>query len=253
MMHGKTIITTQPADQAAEMLKLLQLEGARVYNLPMIRTQTLFAGAQTVKKILTRGNYDLLIFTSRKGVKGFFENIRQTSGSYSLPSQIKIAVVGPTTAEELKLYNQEAQWINPGNDAKALAAYLLDEIIEPHQKILLALGNKAPGFLQETLSEKAMAERINVYETIEITDHDPEIARLVDQKAVDMCLFTSPSGFFAFLNSFTDIKGLNLAAIGDTTASAITEKGYRVAATAEQPSAQYMVAAIKEFFRKQNN
>jgi uroporphyrinogen III methyltransferase/synthase len=252
MMHGKTIIATQPADQAAETIKILQMEGARVYSLPMIKTQTLLADLQTVKKILTPGNYDLLIFTSRKGVKGFFENIRHRTGSYSIPSQIKIAVVGPSTAEELKLYNQKTRWVNPGNDAKSLAAYLLDEIIAPHQKILLALGNKAPGFLQKTLSEKAMAERINVYETIEITDHDPEIARLIGQKAVDMCLFTSPSGFFAFLNSFTDIKGLNLAAIGETTASAITEKGYTVAATAEQPSAQHLVAAIKKFFGKQN-
>jgi len=251
MMHGKTIITTQPADQAAEMLKLLQLEGARAYNLPMIKTQTLIVDKQTVKNILIPGNYDLLVFTSRKGIKGFFENIHQITGAWSFPSQIKIAVIGPSTAKELKLYNQEASWINPGNDAKSLAAYLLKEIIKPNQKILLTLGNRAPNFLQKTLAEKATIDRINVYETMDVTSHNPEIARHITQKTADMCIFTSPSGFFAFINSFNNIKDLNLAAIGETTASAITEKGYSVAAVAAQPSAQQMVAAIKEFFSTQ--
>ncbi len=251
MINGKIIVTTQPADQASEMIDLLHKEGAVVFNLPMIKTQTLFLDAEEVKESIEPDNYDIIIFTSRKGVKGFFENVYQTTGSYKISPEIEIAVVGPATAEELKHYNQNAHWVNPGNDAKTLAAYLLEGIVKPRQKVLLALGNRAPDFLQKTLSGIATVDRINVYETLDVTNHNPEIARHIAMKTADMCIFTSPSGFFAFLNSFTDIKGLNLAAIGETTASAITENGYAVAAIAAQPSVQHMVTAVKEFFSQQ--
>ncbi len=247
-MKGKIVVTTQPADQAAEMLSLLEMAGARAYNLPMIETHTIFLPREEFYSILHQPFTDLLIFTSRKGVRGFFENLQKITGTPSLNNPVKIAVVGKSTAAEVENYGYKATYINPGRDAKDFAQYLLADVIQPKQRILLALGNKAPNLLEKTLMPVADVQRINVYQTIQCPVQHHDMARIITEKRADMIIFTSPSGFYAFLNTFKDIKGLHLAAIGTTTAAAIKDKGYELAVMAPYPSAKEMVAAIYGHF-----
>jgi uroporphyrinogen-III synthase len=249
-MEGKIIITTQPADQASEMLKLIDEKGAIGFNLPMIETKTIILSDSIIKQLILSGSYDLLVFTSKKGVKGFFENLFRVSGNFALPTGLKIAVIGNSTAAELLKYNHSADFINPGNDASDFAEYLLENIVQTNFKIILALGNKAPDFLEETLSRMALVKRIDVYETKYLKPSNHQIADLVRNKAADMCIFTSPSGFFAFCDAFNDIKGLNLATIGNTTASAIGHAGFDVAVIAPTPSPQALINAIEMFYKE---
>jgi uroporphyrinogen-III synthase len=249
-MKGKIIITTQPADQASEMLRLIDEKGAIGFNLPMIETQTITLSDNMINQLTLPGSYDLLVFTSKKGVKGFFENVIRVQENYALPTGLKIAAIGNSTATELLNYNHSADFINPGNDASDFAEYLLENIIQPNFKILLALGNKAPDFLMEYLSIKALVKRIDVYVTRHLKPTNHEIADLISNKAADMCIFTSPSGFFAFYDAFNDIKGLNLATIGNTTATAIINAGYQVSVIAPTPSPQALINAIEMFFKE---
>jgi uroporphyrinogen-III synthase len=249
-MKGKIIITTQPADQASEMLRLIEEKGAVAYSLPMIETRTLFLSEQEIRSTTLPGACDLLIFTSKKGVKGFFENISQINESVSLPSDLKIAVVGNATASELEKYHQKASYINPGNDAEDMAKFLVENIIQPQHNIWLALGNRAPDYLEKVLETKASVRRINVYETIWLKPTNEEAAQHIRSKKADMCIFTSPSGFFAFCDAFNDIKGLNLASIGNTTAAAIKNAGYQAAVIAPAPSPQSMIDALEMFFKE---
>lgn len=248
MLRGKTIITTQPADQAEELLMLLNAKGADAKNLPMIETRTLVVPAETMKQVLLPGNFSLLVFTSKKGVKGFFENLYNLQGNYNLPEKLKLAVVGHTTGKELEKHGYVPEFVNPGTDAGDLANYLLENIHKTGNKILLALSDKAPDYLEKTLAQKAFVKRINVYETILLKNVDEDIAGLIKDKRVDMCIFTSPSGFFAFLEVFGNAGHLKLAAIGSTTAKAIRDCGYDVTVTAPYPSGQSMAKAIEDYF-----
>ncbi len=250
MLKGKVIITTQPADQAEEMLMLLSAKGATAYNLPMIETRTIKIPVEEFRQLIQPGKYDLLVFTSRKGVRGFFENLSDLRGNHNLPPELKIAVVGHATGTELEKYGYETAFMNPGTDGKDLAEYISENISGTGNRILLALGNKAPDFLETTLSEIATVKRINVYETIPLSTVDEEIALLVQNRKADMCIFTSPSGFYAFLDVFHDANSLLLAAIGNTTAHAIRECGYEVAVTAPYPSSQSLVKSIEDYFTK---
>jgi uroporphyrinogen-III synthase len=248
MIRGKIIVTTQPADQAAELLDVLTKLGAQALSMPMIETRTKQIPRDQILTCTVAGNYDLLIFTSKKGVKGFFENLHSITQNYNLPAEVKIATVGKSTADELGKYNQKATYINPGTDANDLAGYLKENIIQKSSKVLLALGNRAPDLLQESLASTATVTRINVYETNYLIPTDPNAYEIITGKKADMCIFTSPSGFYSFRNAFSDLKGLNLAAIGSTTAFAIEQAGYKVAVTASTPSTEALVAAINSFF-----
>jgi uroporphyrinogen-III synthase len=248
MLKGKIIITTQPADQAEEMLMLLNAKGAKAYSLPLIETRTITIPAEEFRQLIQPGKFDLLVFTSKKGVRGFFKNLSDLQGSFQLSFKLKIAVVGHATAAELEKYGYEPAFMNPGTDARDLAGFLSENISKTGNKILLALSNKAPDFLETSLSEVATVKRINVYETIPLSTVDEEIANLIKDKKTDMCIFTSPSGFYAFLDVFNEANSIRLAAIGNTTAHAISECGYEVVVTAPYPSAQSLVKTVEDFF-----
>jgi uroporphyrinogen-III synthase len=250
MLKGKVIITTQPADQAEEMLMLLEAKEARAFSLPMIETRTIRIPEEELHRIIQLGEFDLLVFTSKKGVRGFFENLSEFQGDFNLPSQLQIAVVGQATGAELEKYSHKAAFMNPGTDARDLTKFLMENVSIAGNKILFALSDKAPDFLETTLAEKATIKRINVYETIPLSTVDEQIAGLIKAGKADMCIFTSPSGFYAFLDVFPNADSLLLAAIGNTTAHAIKECGYDVAVTAPYPSAQSLVKAIDDYFSK---
>ena len=250
MLKGKIIITTQPADQAEEILILLNAKGAKAYNLPMIETRTIKIPDDEFRQLMLPGKFDLLVFTSKKGVRGFFENLYDLQGNFHLPAELNIAVVGHATGAELEKHGHGPAFINPGTDAKDLARFLSENISKTGNRIVLALGNKAPDFLETTLSELATVKRINVYETIPLSKVDEETAMLVKNRKTDMCIFTSPSGFYAFLDVFHDANSLHLAAIGNTTAHAIRDCGYKVAVTAPYPSGQSLVKAVEDYFTK---
>ena len=249
-LSGKIIITTQPADQADEMLALLRKEGADALNLPMIATQNLQIADTEIRKILEPGKFQHILFTSKKGVKGFFHNLLRVQGNYTLPSGIKISVVGPGTAASLAEFGHTPHFVNPGNHARDMANYLLHKkIIHRNENVCLALGNRAPDFLEEALGQIAGVHRINVYKTLSLAAEDENTERIVRAGEAHMCIFTSPSAFASFLDSFAEINYLALASIGQTTAQFIQSRGYEVAVTAPKPSPAALVEAIADFYQ----
>jgi uroporphyrinogen-III synthase len=245
-LKGKIIIMTQPADHDGEFADSLKSRGAIVYNLPMIRTSTLEIADEEISDWLN-GKFGLLIFTSKKGVRGFFSNLNRHSGSFSLPSTMKIAATGQSTQREVERYGNKVDFVNPGTLVTDLARYLLERVVRPGDKILLALGTLAPDFLERALSAKAEIKRFNVYETLPVEDIDQEAARLIRSGKADMCIFTSPSGFHNYLKHFGNYV-INFAALGQTTASAITGAGYRVGVISPCPAPEDFAGAIEIFF-----
>jgi uroporphyrinogen-III synthase len=251
-MKGKIIVTTQPADQASTMLELLREKGAVAIHLPVIETRTLTLSSRQIQEISSDIPFDLVIFTSRKGVKGFFENLFRVNGNYLLPQALQIAAVGEKTASELSMYNHQASWINPGKDASDLVKNIPSLMDITGKNILLALGNRAPDFLENALGSSAKyIMRVNVYETLDITPSPESMQEAKKPGRVDMCIFTSPSGFYSFLRYFSELNILNLAAIGNTTAAAITHSGYVASVISTMPAAEAMVNDIESFFSNQ--
>ncbi len=249
-LQGKIIITTQPADQAMELLKLLREKRALAFNLPMIETRTLEFSWDNIQLLHKLHFFDLLVFTSKKGVRGFFENLQKYVGNTHLPLDLKIAAVGEGTAGEIEESGFYVDFLNPGKNAAELAEYLLSDVVKSNGSVLLALGTSAPDFLQQKLSTKARVSRINTYETLPVPEVDSVISGYIKRREADICIFTSPSGFQSFLNIFGNVLPVEFAAIGNTTANFIKQKGFGVAVTAPYPSPVALVDALESYFAK---
>jgi uroporphyrinogen-III synthase len=247
-LKDQIIITTQQADQASEMLNLLRQRGAKAFNLPMIETKTLQVSLAEKEVIKNIALIDIVVFTSRKGVIGFFDNLERITGTKLLPENIKFSTIGKGTTCEVENHGYHVDYPNPGKDASGLVKYLLTDILTGDERILLALGTLAPDFLKNHLSFKANVVRVNVYQTFPVTEPDPVVSELIVNGQVDICIFTSPSGFQAFSEFFNLNNPVNLAAIGNTTASFIEDAGFSVVVTASEPTAESMINSLEVFF-----
>ena len=250
MVQNKTVISTQPAEQAVKLQALLQnSDNILFYSMPLIETKILKSNLDTEQVLKTIRSFNRIVFTSKRGVSSFFKLAKSLNINGEDIAKLQFAAIGAATAGEILKNGYEVHYINQGNTSKEFAAYLIDDVIKANEKILLPQGNLAPDFLLNKLSEKANCTRINVYETIKIKNPDREILNLIEKNSYDLLIFTSPSAFENFLeitNYQADKKGLKILSIGQTTTNFIENKGFKVQITAKKSNIKGLADEIIE-------
>ncbi|MCF6243227.1 MAG: uroporphyrinogen-III synthase [Bacteroidales bacterium] len=237
-VKGKNIIiSTQPKEQAELLHSLLQSTYFLFYSMPLIETKILKSNPDNEQVLRTIQSFDWIVFTSKRGVFSFFELTKSLNIKEEDIAKLQFAAIGTATAGEIFKNGYQVHYINKGNTSKEFAAYLIDDVIQPKDKILLPQGNLAPDFLLNKLSEKAKCTRINIYETLKIKNPDKEILNLIENNNYDLLIFTSPSAFENFLEITkyqADNKKLKILSIGQTTTDFIENKGFKVKITAKK-------------------
>ena len=245
----RSVISMQPAERASELKKALSNADVDFYNMPMIHTQTATLQPETHQVLDNLETFDLLVFTSRNGVKSFFRLLGQTGQKF--PGKIKTAVIGQGTAEELKHIFRKADYIQPGNTSRDFAVYLKHQVLQGGEKILLALGNLAPDFLQNELSSQAFVQRINVYRTLPVRDYNVALMQKIRNDRYGLLVFSSPSSFDNFYGIYQkeETSGiLRIVSIGQITTQAILNTTQAQVLTAKNPSTEGLLNEIKKYF-----
>lgn len=247
---GKSVISTQPLEQAEKLKSALEGTGITFFNLPMIRTEALPLSEEIKNAIQNLDNFSLLIFTSKNGVIHFWNDLEQMKAAF--PSKLKTAVIGGGTARVLEKYNGNPDYINEGKTSTDFAAYLKSEVISESDKILLVQGNLAPDFLYNELNEVADVKRINVYRTVTEETCDENILNEIRGNRYGLLVFSSPSGFsnfYKFYQSGEKIKSrLRVLSIGNTTTKAISGMCNAEIITAAKPGTQGLKNEILSYF-----
>lgn len=249
----RSIISTQPAPRAAELQQALKLSGLSFFHLPMIQIQTVSLTQNIIKTFHRLHTFQHLIFTSRNGVDSFFKLWQQTGKTF--PDSIKIAVIGKGTAETVVQNAHRVDYIQPGNTSRDFARYLKEEVIQSGEKVLLALGNLAPDFLQDQLSPQAQVERINVYQTLPVKDYDRKTMEKVFQNQYGLLVFSSPSAFYNFYAIYQQEKTnapLRIVSIGEITTNAILNTTKAMVLTAKKPGTAGLAQEIIKYFHLKN-
>ncbi len=255
-LQGKIFISTVSAVKASEIRNIFEPLGAIMIDFPMTR----FTGSDNTTEIqsvfMQLEKYQWIIFTSANGVKYFHHLLADTIGLTAIPQGIKIGVVGPKTALELKNYGRNADFTGSGGTAESLINELIEKKLVHNCNVLLPLGNLAPDTAQLSLSEIANATRINVYRTVksDISDNSP--IDLVKNNRYDLVLFTSPSG----VRNFAETLGprhldpqLRFACIGKVTESAAKKYGLNCMITAATSTYEGLAKEILNYYYKIKN
>lgn len=247
MPNKNTIISTQPIEQAKKLSGLLQSNNLDFVSLPLIKTKNIELNDEIETALNQLHNYNRVIFTSKRGVSAFFNLLKITKFPINKIKSLKFAVIGNSTAKELGNHGIKAAYINPGNTSKEFLFYLLRDVINNCDKILMPLGNLASNYMPNALSEVADVTRIDVYETIKLKNINKETLKRIDKNEYQLLVFTSPSAFENFIeltNYKSNEKELKILSIGQTTTKAIQKYGFDVRITAKKSTIESLAEEI---------
>jgi len=243
-LKNKTVIITNPTATNDKLSDALTAFGAEVIQMPAISISKAKLSKKELSQLQNTADFDVIIFTSRNGIKNFFAHKGAT-----ISDQTKTAVIGNSTAAELLHYGQMPSFTNTSTTAAEFVIELKD-IIKPGDKVLLILGNIAPEILNNSISEYANVTRINVYNTTEVQTIEEEALELIEEDDYDMMLFSSPSAVRSVKRHLSDnvfIK-LKAAGIGPVTGSEMTKFGLTPLFVSEVSTAKGFAEATEKHF-----
>jgi uroporphyrinogen III methyltransferase/synthase len=186
----------------------------RVTHTPLIKiTPAMQLRAERAAQQLIPKAYDWIIFTSRYGVRFYFEALDAAHCDVRSLAHLKIASVGPTTTTELARYRLYPDVESPTESAEGIIEYFRTECPTP-QHILLPRSDIALAALPRELKRQGHhVVDLAVYE-----NHLNDAAEQVDLKAYRKILFSSPSGVEAFTKKYGTLpESTLLIAKGKTT------------------------------------
>ncbi len=251
-IKGKLFISTRPAGRSAKLRKLLEEQGAKLIEMPMIDIRKSPLSIRELQLIKNTKQFNWIVFTSSNGVRGFFEQLKSISGSYKTGGMTKIAVIGKDTGMELSNFDHDADYVSTRSTGKAFSAELHKMFRGGNYKILLPAGNLARSTIEDRLSDIADVVRVNVYNTEMPGCINYEALKCIEDDKYEMIIFTSSSGFNNFCLISGDkinIKTLRIACIGSTTAESLARAGVSPLVIATKMNSRGIVEAITDYYK----
>src|SRR5690606_32466884 len=173
-LQGRRIVVTRSQGQASELSAMLEKLGAEVVGLPLISISPNVNPTTAADVFAELGSYDWLVFSSPNGVRHFFDAFFEKFEDIRSLGFIRIAVVGQSTAAELRRLHVSPELIPPEAHAESLAEALVATGSLDSAKVLVVAGNLGRDVLIDTIeAARAIVDRFEVYKTepTDLSDH----------------------------------------------------------------------------------
>ena len=231
-LFGKTVVVTRPETQAAAFATLLRDQGARVITFPVIRVVPSDNMGPLDKALSAISSYQWLIFTSANGVRFFFERLRRQGMDVRDLKGIRIATIGPATAEMVESMGIRVD-LSPDEFISEGVVKAFERIDIRGKRILLPRAETARDVIPQGLGRQgALIDVIPIYKTVGSGKDGKELLEALTEGEVDVITFTSPStvtNFIDIIGKEAEIPpGVAIACIGPVTASAAQNAGLTV-------------------------
>jgi len=251
-LSGQKIVITRPRHQSEAFGSELEQYGVEVIYLPVIEIASPENPAVLDEALAKLADYDWVIFTSVNGVRTCLERI-ETLGNFHWPSHIKVAAIGPKTAEALKADGVEVDFMPDEYIAEAIPPGLGEMI---GKRFLLLRADLARPTLAEMIAAAGgVVDEVTAYRTVP-AQPDPQAIEAL-QRGVDAVTFTSSSTVRNFVSLLQQL-GIDpnqipgeprIACIGPITARTAREMGLRVDQVAEIYTIEGLVDALQQIPR----
>jgi uroporphyrinogen III methyltransferase/synthase len=245
-LFGQKVLVTRPAHQAAELTEPFAELGAEVLLQPAIEIRPLRNTDTSDCLLDCLGKFDWLVFSSTNGVRHFFERLTHIFFERDLRAlgQIKIAAIGPGTADELARYHLKADLIPAAFRAESLAQALQGGAAG--KRFLLVRASRGREVLAEELTKAGgIVEQTVVYESVDVEQPDPAIAEQLAAGRIDWTTVTSSAIARSLVRLFGgSLRNTRLASISPITSATLRELGYEPAVEAKAYTMAGVVAAI---------
>ena len=222
-MRHNVILTN---DGNTEGFNILNEKGVKTFHFPMIKTKI-----NNVNNEVILADYNYLIFTSKNGIKYFFNNKKIKLQNFE---NIQVICIGSKTKKALQEYNINPVFISKRSYSHVMFDDLKKSRLLDSKKVLLVQGNLSKNYLFENLKKICYLTKFVSYKTELIEVVNKNLESLLNKEET-YTVFTSPSGFLSFANLY-DVNKTSIISIGETTSSYIIEKGYSPLFTSKMQS-----------------
>ena len=250
-LFGRRIVVTRTREQASQLTSKLRELGAETLEIPTIKIVPPTDLTGLKDSLLTLNSYDWLVFTSPNGVTTFFDYFLKGFDDLRDLGPVRIAAVGPATAEKVKQLHLKVDLMPQKYVSKEVAQAFADFQSIENLKILLLRAQVANQELPNALdSLGAIVDDVACYQTVpETEDVTGTAARLLEEGA-DWITFTSSSTVENFHARFDLPKLLemfpktNTASIGPETTKALEALSLKPTVEAKEHTIEGLVKAI---------
>jgi len=234
----RPVLVTRPRPQAAGLSRLLAERGIPSVDVPTVSIDTHSTAPELDTMLASIDGAAWLIVTSANGAMALAERLAATGRS--LPTDVRVAAVGPATARTLRRAGIGVAYVPDTYVTVAIAAGLGD--VRNHRVVLARADAATPAVTDLLRARGARVEEVVAYRTVE----GPAASR----DALRRALHGDPSGI-AFTSGST-VRGLMRLAspidrararsvpafcIGPVTASVARRLGFHVAGVADEHTA----------------
>jgi uroporphyrinogen III methyltransferase/synthase len=244
-LFGRTVLVTRPRRQAEPMVRQLENLGATVYLLPTVEIGPPPDPAAVQRVVMNLAAYDWLVFTSVNGVQAFLQQVLDTGRDLRVLGGVKLAAIGPRTAEALRAFHLQADLTPPEYRSESLAETLLPQVAG--RRVLLARADRGREILREQLATVAEVEQLAVYSQVDRVAADQHVLALLRRGEIDFITLTSANIARAFgnlLDAECRRRLGQIVTISPVTSTAVRELGLTVAAEATEYTAAGVVEAV---------
>ena len=248
-LFGKRVLVTRPRHQAAGMVRRLELLGADPSVLPTVEIREPADWAPVDRALAELASYQWLVFTSTNGVHAFLRRLRQTGLDLRALGPLRLAAIGPGTAEALRGYHLEPDLVPAQYHSEGLAAALKERAAG--QRVLLARADRGRDLLRDELAAVAAVDQVAVYSQVDAVRPDPSVLDLLHRGEMDYVTVTS-SNIARALAQALDAPARHWVACGRVrwvsisphTSAAVREQGLPVAAEAVEYTPEGVIEAL---------
>jgi uroporphyrinogen III methyltransferase/synthase len=246
---GQRILVTRPRHQAGAMATRLEELGAVVSLLPTVEIREPDDWSPVDRALSQLARYEWLVFTSVNGVEALITRLRHVGRDLRAFGSLRLAVIGPATADALRRYHLEPDVMPSAYDSESLAETLLPLVAG--QRVLLARADRGRDVLRERLANVAEVEQIAVYSQVDALDATADVLQTLRQGELDVITATSSNIARSLLRELDEATAeriragaVRLVSISPVTSAAIRDLGFPVAAEAREFTTEGVIEAI---------
>jgi len=236
---GRRILVTRPRHQASEMIARLEELGAVVSQLPAVEIREPADWTPVDRALTQLSTYQWLVFTSANGVDALIRRLRHLGRDLRALGSLRLAVIGPATADALRRYHLELDLIPSRFDSESLAAALREHVAG--QRVLLVRADRGREILREQLADVAEVEQVAVYAQVDATEPGSVVLDALRRGEIDYVTLTSSNIARSLVRALDEESlqrirsgAVQLVSISPVTSTTIRELGLPVAAEARE-------------------